>query len=81
MPVMGLYSHLPTDQLIAKRDRLLAALESRLTGPSSIASAGRSVGYQHGNQVGEIRRELDAINAELSRRNGASARSPIYLVG
>jgi hypothetical protein len=78
---MGIYSHLSTDELTAKRDRLLAALESRLTGPSSVSSTGRSVGYQHANQAAEIRRELDAINAELSRRGGAPARGPIYLVG
>jgi hypothetical protein len=78
---MGLYSHLPTDELTAKRDRLLAALESRLTGPSNVSSTGRSVGYQHQNQVAELRRELDAINGELARRSGASVRGPIYLVG
>ena len=78
---MGIYSHLSTDELTAKRDRLLAALESRLTGPSSVSSTGRSVGYQHANQTADIRRELDAINAERSRRDGAPARGPIYLAG
>jgi hypothetical protein len=80
------YRHLPTEELTALRDRLVTALADRLTQPTSIGSNGRQV--QYAQSVAELRREIDAVNAELTRRGanpdamGAAAPvgGPIYLV-
>lgn len=75
---MGLYSHYTADELVALRARLMASLHDRLTGPSAATSNGRSV--QYNAQTDGIRKELDAVNAELARRTGQAARRPIYMV-
>lgn len=75
---MGTYSHYTVDELAALRDRLMASLHDRLTGPTSAASNGRSV--QYAAQTDGIRKELAAVNAELARRNGQATRRPIYMV-
>lgn len=77
---MGTYSHYSTDQLTSLRSRLSATLESRLTGPASAASNGRSVQF-HQNSTTDLERQIAAINAELDFRNGRFAHRPIYLVG
>jgi hypothetical protein len=81
---MGIYSHISTEDLTAKRSRLVDALELRLTTPSRVASGTHAAEYQ---QVSEqIRKEIGGINSELERRgasgslSGSNARSPIYLV-
>jgi uncharacterized protein YukE len=89
---MGIYSHLSTEELTAKRARLVDALELRLTGPSRVAFAGNSSEFNHRvseyqQAIDHLRREINAINAELDRRGasgsltGSNARAPIYLVG
>lgn len=75
---MGLYSHYSTDQLTALRDRLMASLHDRLTGPSAATSNGRSVQYQL--QTDQIRKELADVNTEIARHSGQAVRRPIYLV-
>ena len=80
---LGLYSHLTTEQLTARRDSYLAAIDARLTGPtqashSSDGVRGRSV--QFNADTTQLRRAIDDINAELLRRTGQPARKPIYLV-
>lgn len=77
---MGTYSHYSTEQLTSLRDRLCAALESRLTGPAAAASNGRSVQF-HQNSTAELNSQIAAINAELDRRQGRFSHSPIYLLG
>ncbi|MFZ7309780.1 hypothetical protein [Comamonas jiangduensis] len=74
---MGIYSHLTTEQLQAKRDTYLAALEARLTLPTSASGEGRSV--QFGQAPADIERQLRAVNEELARRTGGVTRGPIYL--
>jgi hypothetical protein len=75
---MGIYSHLTIQQLETQRAELSAALQRRLTQPSSASSNGRSISYQQ--QIADIRRELLAINAELAHRCGQRVAGPIYLV-
>lgn len=75
---MGPYSHFTVEELTQQRDKLSAARLQRLTDPSSISHNGRAVAYAQ--NLADIRREIDAINAELARRNGSAARAPIYLV-
>lgn len=79
---MGIYHHYTVDELTALRDRLMASLHDRLTGPSAATTSGsggqRSV--QYNTELAQIRKELDAVNAELARRNGQSVRRPIYMV-
>lgn len=82
---MGLYRHYTVAELQALRDRLMAALHARLTGPSAAASNGRSLSYgipsAAGQTIDQLRKELAAVNAELDRRNGGAAQHrPIYLV-
>lgn len=78
---MGIYSHLSTEQLTATRDRLTQALTDRLANPSTISSADRRVQFDNaGQSIAEIRKALADIAAEFYRRNGTSARRPIYLV-
>jgi hypothetical protein len=75
---MGLYSHYTTPDLEALRQRLMDSLHARLTGPTSATSNGRSVQFQQ--QTDNIRKEADAVTAELNRRNGVVSHRPIYLV-
>lgn len=75
---MGIYRHLTVEQLEANRDKLLSSLTERLTKPTSVGFEGRNV--QFNQRTDEIRRELEAINTELDRRNGVATRSPIYIV-
>lgn len=73
----GIYSHLTTEQLQAKRDTYLAALEARLTLPTTASGEGRSV--QFAQVSADIERQLRAVNEELARRSGGVTRGPIYL--
>jgi hypothetical protein len=76
---MGLYSHLADADLTALRDKLLAALHDRLTGPTGAGTSSRHVQYQQRPQ--DIRDQLAQVNAEIDRR--ASPRCgggrPIYM--
>lgn len=75
---MGIYSHLTELELLAKRDQLLAALESAASGVASASGEGRSVAYQR--SFADTRRLLDAVNAALARRQGRPpSHRPIYL--
>lgn len=76
---MGIYSHYSTEKLTGLRDRLSAALEARLTGPTAASGNGRSVQFQQG--TADLERQIGAINTELDRRNGRFAHGPIYLLG
>lgn len=76
---MGIYSHLTDEELRAKRDKLLTAMERAASGTASVSSAGRSVSYQ--SSLSEARRLLNEVQAELARREGAAPLGPIYLVG
>ena len=75
---MGLYSHYSTPDLEALRQRLMASLHDRLTGPTSASSNGRSVQFQQ--QTDHIRKEAGEVATELARRSGQADRRPIYLV-
>lgn len=75
---MGIYSHLTDAELTATRAKLVASLTDRLTAPTSASTNGRAVAYQQRTE--EIRREIDAINAELAHRSGTAARRPIYVI-
>lgn len=75
---MGIYSHFSTEQLTVKRDGYLAALEARLTGPTSASGNGRSIQYQQDTR--QLERQIAAINDELALRGGGASRRPIYLV-
>ncbi|MBX9818190.1 MAG: hypothetical protein K2X79_09180 [Burkholderiaceae bacterium] len=77
---MGLYSDYSTAELHTEREVYRSALRSRLTDPARVSAHGRDVTFQQGN-VAELRKELAAINAELTRREGGVARGPIYLMG
>ncbi len=74
---MGIYSHLTTEQLQAKRDTYLAALEARLTLPTTASGEG-ALGAV-GQAPADIERQLRAVNEELARRCGGATRGPIYL--
>lgn len=74
-----MYEHMALSDLTALRDRLIASLHARLTGPSMAESTGRRVQYQQ--SVDQIRREIEAVNAEITRRAGRVTRVPIYMVG
>lgn len=76
--VMGIYSHLTNEQLVAMRDKLVTSLTDRLTGPTSASTQGRAVAWQQ--RTDEIRREIQAINDELASREGRSTHRPIYVV-
>ena len=76
---MGIYSHLPTEKLTQMRDELLTALMSRHTDPARVSSNGRDLTFRT-DGTGELRKDLDAITAELARRNGATSRGPIYMM-
>jgi len=89
---MGLYSHLADAELIALRDRYMAALTERLTGPSQVSAKGQSVAFnnravEYQRAIEDLRKELKAINTELQARGlapttgTAKPRQPIYLVG
>lgn len=74
-----MYGHLTKSELTTLRDKLQASLTARLTEPTEAAGANRSVKYAV--RVQDIRRELDAVLAELGRREGAApVRRPIYIV-
>ena len=80
---MGLYSHLTTEQLTARRDSYLAAIDARLTGPTQASHSTDGVGarsVQFNADTTQLRRAIDDINAELAQRNGQVVRKPIYLV-
>jgi hypothetical protein len=80
---MGLYSHLTTDQLTAKRDSYMAALDARLVGPTQASSSADGVGaraVQFNGDTTQLRRQIAEINAELQRRTGQRLPRPIYLV-
>ncbi|WP_313569395.1 hypothetical protein [Comamonas terrigena] len=80
---MGFYSHFTTDQLTAKRDSYMAALDARLTGPTQASSSADGVGaraVQFNADTTQLRRQIAEINAELQRRTGQQPRRPIYLV-
>ena len=80
---MGIYSHLTTEQLTARRDSYLAAIDARLTGPTQASHSTDGVGarsVQFNADTSQLRRAIDDINAELLRRTGQPARKPIYLV-
>ena len=80
---MGLYSHLTTEQLTARRDSYLAAIDARLTGPTQASHSTDGVGarsVQFNADTTQLRRAIDDINAELLRRTGQAARKPIYMV-
>ena len=80
---MGIYSHLTTEQLTARRDSYLAAIDARLTGPTQASHSTDGVGarsVQFNADTTQLRRAIDDINAELQRRTGQPARKPIYLV-
>lgn len=74
-----MYGHMTVSELTALRTRLQTALHDRLTAPTSASSAGRQVQYQQ--RVQDIRRELEAVNAEIARREGDVMRGPIYMAG
>lgn len=75
---MGIYSHLTDTQLTDLRAQLVASLTSRLTGPTSASSNGRSIAFQQ--QTADIKREIEGINAEIATRQGQALRRPIYIV-
>ena len=81
---MGIYSHHTVDELQAMRTRLSASLMDRLTKPTSIGHSGgngasRNAAYSQ--DTDKIKREIEAMGAEIERRSGAPAsRGPIYLV-
>ena len=76
---MGIFNHLATAELEQMRDRLTQALIARHTDPERVSNNGRDVVYRTDN-TGELRKDLDAITAELARRNGAASRGPIYMM-
>lgn len=89
---MGMYSHLTDADLLAKRDRMVAAHEERLIGPSKVASSGASVSFndravEYQQTIKNIDTALRAINSELQARGllpttgTAKPRQPIYLIG
>jgi hypothetical protein len=75
---MGIYSHLTDTQLTELRGQLVASLTSRLTGPTSASSNGRSVAYAQ--QTTSIKREIEEVNTEIASRQGQALRRPIYIV-
>jgi hypothetical protein len=75
---MGIYSHYTADQLTALRDKLTAALHDRLINPSASSWGDRRI--QFDQQTADIRKEVDAVNAEIATRSGTVTRGPIYLV-
>lgn len=89
---MGLYSHLTDAELTAKRDRMMAAHEERLIGPSKVASSGSSVSFndravEYQQTIKNIEAALRSINTEMQARGltpttgTAKPRQPIYLLG
>ena len=80
---MGIYSHHTVDELKAMRSRLSASLMDRLTKPTRIGynggnGAGRNASYAQDSD--KIKREIEAIGAEIDRRSGVPAsRGPIYI--
>lgn len=81
---MGIYSHHTVEELQAMRSRLSTSLMDRLTKPTSIGhsnggGAARNAAYAQ--DTDKIKREIEAIGAEIDRRSGVrSARGPIYIV-
>lgn len=75
---MGLYRHSTDQELRQLRLKLFASLHERLTGPTSATVNGRGVQYQQ--RTDELRTELAAIDAEITRRAGGMRRGPIYIV-
>lgn len=77
---MRIYAHLTIDELRAKRDQLLAAIESAASGVASASYGGRMVTYK--SNLAESYKLLEAINAEIALREGAARPNrPLYLVG
>lgn len=75
---MGIYSHLSETQLAAMRDKLVTSLTERLTAPTSASTNGRAIAFQQ--RTAEIRREIEAVNDEMSQRQGLASRRPIYVI-
>lgn len=75
---MGLYRNSSDEELKQLRAKLFASLHERLTGPTSATVNGRGVQYQQ--RTDELRTELAAIDAEITRRAGGMRRGPIYIV-
>ncbi len=75
---MGLYSHYSTEQLHQLRDTLTQSLHARLTQPTAVGSGDRNARYDQ--RISDIRKELDAVCAELDARSGRHAHRPIYPV-
>jgi hypothetical protein len=75
---MGIYSHHTLDQLNTLRESLTQSLHDRLTQATMAASGDRRMQYEQ--QVGEIRKEILAVCAELDARTGTYSHRPIYLV-
>ncbi|KTT23248.1 hypothetical protein [Pseudacidovorax intermedius] len=75
---MGLYRNSSDEELKQLRAKLFASLHERLTGPTSATVNGRGVQYQQ--RTDELRTELAAIDAEITRRTGGMRRGPIYIV-
>lgn len=76
---MGIFCHHTDAELEALRKSLSAALETRLTQPSTVASGDRRLQYDQ-NSAADLRNTLREICAELARRAGKPAGAPIYLV-
>ena len=81
---MGIYSHHTVDELQAMRSRLSVSLMDRLTKPTSIGHSGgngASRNASYAQDTDKIKREIEAIGAEIDRRSGAPvSRGPIYIV-
>jgi len=76
---MSIYRHYTDEQLTTTRDQLIASLHGRLTGATSVGNNGRTAAFAQRPQ--DIRKEIEAVGAEIDRRAGRpSGRGPIYLV-
>jgi response regulator of citrate/malate metabolism len=74
-----MYSDMSDSDLTTLRDKLRASLTDRLTKPTVAMGSGRRAEY--GQEVSQIREELQVVQAEVDRRAGgtANSRRPIYL--
>lgn len=76
---MGLYSRDTTDQLNTQRTALRDSLQKRLTQPTEIDHNGSRA--QYAQRTSEIKREINAIDNELDRREGRTAQNrPFYVI-
>lgn len=77
---MGLYSRTTTDQLTTLRAELADSLHKRLTQPTAVDHQGS--GAQYNQRTSDIKRELQAIDTELDRREGKPSQNrPFYVIG